>query len=50
MISSTRESVTHALAGLRRRGALAVADGPVIILDPGGLALVAGTSSPLRST
>jgi len=43
MISSTRESVTHALAGLRRRGVLAVADGRMIILDPAGLALVAGT-------
>jgi CRP/FNR family transcriptional regulator, global nitrogen regulator len=43
MISSTRESVTHALADLRRRGVLAVADGRMIILDPAGLALVAGT-------
>jgi CRP/FNR family transcriptional regulator, global nitrogen regulator len=43
MISSTRESVTHALANLRRRGVLAVAHGRMIILDPAGLALVAGT-------
>jgi CRP-like cAMP-binding protein len=43
MISSTRESVTHALADLRRRGVLAVAEGRMIILDPAGLALVAGT-------
>jgi CRP/FNR family transcriptional regulator, global nitrogen regulator len=43
MISSTRESVTNALADLRRRGVLAVADGRMIILDPAGLALVAGT-------
>jgi CRP/FNR family transcriptional regulator, global nitrogen regulator len=42
MISSTRESVTHALADLRRRGVLAVTDGRMIILDPAGLALVAG--------
>jgi CRP-like cAMP-binding protein len=43
MISSTRESVTHALADLRRRGVLAVVEGRMIILDPAGLALVAGT-------
>jgi CRP/FNR family transcriptional regulator, global nitrogen regulator len=43
MISSTREWVTHALADLRRRGVLAVAEGRMIILDPAGLALVAGT-------
>jgi CRP/FNR family transcriptional regulator, global nitrogen regulator len=43
MISSTRESVTHALADLRQRGVLAVAEGRMIILDPAGLALVAGT-------
>jgi CRP-like cAMP-binding protein len=42
MISSTREPVTHALADLRRRGVLAVTDGRMIILDPAGLALVAG--------
>jgi CRP-like cAMP-binding protein len=42
MISSTRESVTVALADLRRRGVLAVTDGRMIILDPAGLALVAG--------
>jgi CRP-like cAMP-binding protein len=41
MISSTRESVSHALAVLRRRGVLAVADGRMIILDPAGLASVA---------
>jgi CRP-like cAMP-binding protein len=38
MISSTRESVTHALADLRRRGVLAMTDGCMIILDPAGLA------------
>jgi CRP/FNR family transcriptional regulator len=43
MISSTRESVTHALADLRRRGVLSVAEGRMIILDPAGLALVAGS-------
>jgi CRP/FNR family transcriptional regulator, global nitrogen regulator len=43
MISSTRESVTHALADLRRRGVFAVAEGRMIILDPAGLALVAGS-------
>jgi CRP-like cAMP-binding protein len=43
IISSTRESVTHALADLRRRGVLAVAGGRMFILDPAGLALVAGT-------
>ena len=42
MISSTRESVTHALADLRRRGVLTVTDGRMTILDPAGLALVAG--------
>jgi CRP-like cAMP-binding protein len=42
MISSTRESVTFALADLRRRGVLAVTDRRMIILDPAGLALVAG--------
>ena len=42
MISSSRESVTHALAKLRRRGVLAVREGRMIILDPAGLALVAG--------
>ena len=42
MISSTRESVTHAMADLRRRGVLAVTDGRMIILDPAGLASVAG--------
>jgi CRP-like cAMP-binding protein len=43
MISSTRESVTHALADLRRPGVLAVADGRMFILDPACLALIAGT-------
>jgi CRP-like cAMP-binding protein len=43
IISSTRESVTHALADLRRLGMLTVADRRMIILDPAGLALVAGT-------
>jgi CRP-like cAMP-binding protein len=43
MISSTSESVTHTLADLRRRGVLAVAEGRMFILDPAGLALVAGT-------
>jgi CRP/FNR family transcriptional regulator, global nitrogen regulator len=38
MISSTRESVTHALADLRRRGVLAVVGGRIVILDPAGLA------------
>jgi CRP/FNR family transcriptional regulator, global nitrogen regulator len=38
MISSTRESVTHALADLRRRGVLAVVRGRIVILDPAGLA------------
>ena len=42
MISSTRESVTHAMADLRRRGVLAVTGGRIIILDPAGLASVAG--------
>jgi CRP-like cAMP-binding protein len=42
IISSTRESVTVALADLRRRGVLAVTDGRMIILDPAALALVAG--------
>lgn len=42
MISSTRESVSVALADLRRRGVLAVTDGRMIILDPAALALVAG--------
>ena len=42
MISSTRESVTHALADLRQRGVFAVAEGRMIILDSAGLALVAG--------
>ncbi len=40
IISSTRESVTHALGDLRRRGVLAVANGCMIILDPAGLAKV----------
>jgi CRP/FNR family transcriptional regulator, global nitrogen regulator len=40
IISSTRESVTHALGVLRRRGVLAVANGCMIILDPAGLAKV----------
>ena len=48
MISSTRESVTHVLADLRRRGVLAVAEGRMIILDPVGLALVAGTYKETR--
>jgi CRP/FNR family transcriptional regulator, global nitrogen regulator len=43
MISSTRESATHALADLRRRGVFAVAEGRMIILDPAGLVLVAST-------
>ena len=43
MISSTRESVSHALADLRRRGVLAVAEGRMIVVDPAGVALVAGT-------
>ena len=43
MICSTRESVSHALADLRRRGVLAVAEGRMIILNPAGLALVGGT-------
>jgi CRP-like cAMP-binding protein len=38
MISSTRESVTHALADLRRRGVLAMANGCMTILDPASLA------------
>jgi CRP/FNR family transcriptional regulator, global nitrogen regulator len=42
MISSTRESVTHAMSDLRRRGVLAVREGRMIIVDPAGLALVAG--------
>jgi CRP/FNR family transcriptional regulator len=42
MISSTRESVSHALAVLRRRGVLAVVGGRIVILDPAGLASVAG--------
>jgi CRP/FNR family transcriptional regulator len=48
IISCTRESVTHALADLRRRGVLAVAEGRMIILDPVGLALVAGTYKDTR--
>jgi CRP/FNR family transcriptional regulator, global nitrogen regulator len=42
MVSCTRESVSHAMSDLRRRGVLAVTDGRMIILDPAGLALVAG--------
>jgi hypothetical protein len=38
MISTTRESVTCALADLRRRGVLAVVGGRIVILDPDGLA------------
>lgn len=34
MISSTRESVGHALAGIRRRGVLAVVESRMVILDP----------------
>jgi CRP/FNR family transcriptional regulator, global nitrogen regulator len=37
MISSTRESVGHALASLRRRGVLALIGGRMVILDPAGL-------------
>ena len=37
MISSTRESVGYALAGLRRRGVLALVAGRMIILDPAAL-------------
>jgi CRP-like cAMP-binding protein len=48
MICSTRESVTHVLADLRRRGVLAVAEGRMIILNPAGLALVAGTYKDTR--
>ena len=42
MISSTRESVSHAMSDLRRRDVLAVTGGHMIILDPAGLASVAG--------
>jgi len=38
MISTTRESVTCALADLRRRGVLAVVGGRIVILDPASLA------------
>jgi CRP-like cAMP-binding protein len=45
MISSTRESVTHALTHLRRRGALALVGGHMVILDPTGLEhLASGTT------
>jgi CRP/FNR family transcriptional regulator, global nitrogen regulator len=37
MISCTRESVAQALAGLRRRGLLAVVRGRIVILDSAGL-------------
>jgi CRP-like cAMP-binding protein len=37
MISSTRESVTHALTGLRQRGMLALVRGRIVILDSAGL-------------
>jgi CRP-like cAMP-binding protein len=50
MISSTRESVTHALADLRRRGVLAMANGCMIILDPAGLAKVGSRQRVKGST
>jgi CRP/FNR family transcriptional regulator len=37
MISSTRESVCHALASLRRQGVLTLIAGRLVILDPAGL-------------
>jgi CRP/FNR family transcriptional regulator, global nitrogen regulator len=37
MILSTRESVTHALSILRRRGTLTTAGGRIVILDPTSL-------------
>jgi CRP/FNR family transcriptional regulator, global nitrogen regulator len=37
MISSTRESVGHALASLRRQGMLTLIAGRLVILDPAGL-------------
>jgi len=40
MISCTRESVAQALAGLRRRGVLALVRGRIVILDPAGLAMI----------
>lgn len=44
MISSTRESVTHALTNLRRRGVLTLVGGYLVILDPAGLEhLASGT-------
>jgi CRP-like cAMP-binding protein len=44
MISSTRESVTHALTNLRRRGVLSLVGGHLVILDPAGLEhLASGT-------
>jgi len=46
MISSTRESVTHALTNLRQRGVLALVGGHLVILDPAGLEhLASGTIS-----
>jgi CRP/FNR family transcriptional regulator, global nitrogen regulator len=41
MISSTRESVNHALASLRRQGVLALIAGRMVILDPAGLEYLA---------
>jgi CRP-like cAMP-binding protein len=37
MVLSTRESVSHALAMLRRRGTLTIAGGRIVILDPTSL-------------
>ncbi len=37
MISSTRESVTHTLTNLRRRGVLTLVGGHLVILDAAGL-------------
>jgi CRP-like cAMP-binding protein len=48
MISTTRESVTCALADLRRRGVLAVVGGRIVILDPDGLANTGGALGGVR--
>ena len=37
MVLCTRESVTHALTSLRRRGTLTTAGGRIVILDPTSL-------------
>jgi CRP/FNR family transcriptional regulator len=49
MISSTRESVGHALSRLRRQGLLTLVAGRMVILDPAGLEYLASGTVMVRS-